>query len=170
MTMKAILNTGLGATVAISDPIAMPTMTAGRPLPHHVGQHRAGGAVREIGADIGRRHDRERGADAELHVHRVRHAEDAEHLVEHRHRDHAAADPEQSGEQAGDHAAREDGGGEQREFSQRHAEHAILPVAASLPDEADQEPHEAASRNTRERNLEPALGQRMREPRAKRRG
>ncbi len=29
ITMKAILNTGLGATVAISDPIAMPRMTAG---------------------------------------------------------------------------------------------------------------------------------------------
>jgi hypothetical protein len=29
MTMKAILNTGLGATVAISDPTAMPTMTPG---------------------------------------------------------------------------------------------------------------------------------------------
>jgi len=29
MTMKAILNTGLGATVAISDPMAMPTMTPG---------------------------------------------------------------------------------------------------------------------------------------------
>ena len=52
----------------------------------------------EIGPDRGRHDDRDRGADAKLHAHRVGHAEHAEHLVEHRHDDGAAADAEQAGE------------------------------------------------------------------------
>ena len=50
-----------------------------------------------------RRHDdRERGADAQLHAHLLRHAEQPEDLEEDRNDDRAAANPEEPGENAGD--------------------------------------------------------------------
>jgi len=85
--------------------------------------------MRQIRTDIGGRHDRERGADAKLHVHRVRHAEETEHLVENRHRYHAAADAEQAGQDAGHHPARHNTGGKQQQFIERHTEHAATLTA-----------------------------------------
>jgi len=76
----------------------------------------------EIGLDRGRHDDRERGANAKLHAHRVGHVEDAEHLIEHRHDDRSAADAEQTGEQSGNNAADDDGQREPEQLGQRNAE------------------------------------------------
>ena len=65
--------------------------------------------MRKIGADRRRQDDGERGANAKLHVHRFRHAEDAKHFVQHRHNNRAAADAEQAGKQSGDDTADDDG-------------------------------------------------------------
>src|ERR1700736_1435871 len=114
---KAILNRVAGAKGGGSAPSATPT-TGGppprrpRPQPHHLADALAAFAVRPIRADGGRHDDRERGADAQLHAHLFGHAEDAEHLVERRHDQGAAADAEQPGENAGHRAAEENRGGE----------------------------------------------------------
>ena len=68
-----------------------------RPEPDHFRHHQTLLAVREIGAHRRRQDDGDRGADAKLHAHRLRHVEHAKHFVEHRHDDGAAADAEQPG-------------------------------------------------------------------------
>ena len=85
-------------------------------------------AVRQIGARGGRHDDRERRPDAELHADLVRHAGDAEDLVEHRHDDRAAAYAEQAGEESRKHAARDDNRREPGEFGVRDAsDHENIP-------------------------------------------
>ena len=93
------------------------------PLPHHVHHHRALVAVDAEGEHVGRHDDRDRGPDAELEAHLVRHAEHAEHLVEDRNDEGAAADAEQPGQDAGDDAGDDDQGGEQQQLAHRHAKH-----------------------------------------------
>ena len=57
-------------------------------------------------------------------MHRILHAEESEHLAEHRYRDHAAADAEQPGQQSGHDAAGHYPAGEQEQFTEGHAKHA----------------------------------------------
>ena len=101
-----------------------------RPQPQHAGNDQPLGAMGEIGLDRGRHDDRKRGADAKLHAHRVGHVEDAEHLVEHRHDDRAAADAEQAGEQSGNDAADDDGQREPEQLAQRNAENHFAVIRA----------------------------------------
>ena len=62
----------------------------------------------------------------------VGHAEHAEHLVEHRHDDRAAADAEQAGEQSGDDAADDDGQREPEQLARtERRESFLLPLARS---------------------------------------
>jgi hypothetical protein len=64
--------------------------------------HGAAQAVRGEGAQRRRDDDGDGRADRQMHPHRLRHVEIAEHLVKHRHEDGAAADAEYPGQQAGD--------------------------------------------------------------------
>ena len=125
-TTNASLNTALGANAAIAEPIATPIDRRHGPAAQHLVEHGALGAVRQIGADRGRHDDRERGADAQLHAHLVRHAENAEHLVEHRHDDGAAADAEQAGQKAGHDAADDDRGRQPEKLADRDSEQGKL--------------------------------------------
>ena len=116
MTANAALNTAAGATAAMRRAGRDADDGGDRPRPHHVVEADALGAMGEIGAERGRHDDRERGADAELHADVLGNPERAKHLVEHRNDDAAAADAEQAGEEAGEHAAAGNGGGQHREF------------------------------------------------------
>ena len=81
--------------------------------------------MREERLDVGRHDDRDRGADAELHAHVLGHAERAEHLVQHRHDDAAAADAEQAGEKPGDDATADDRKREPADLGEGHSKHVV---------------------------------------------
>ena len=55
-----------------------------------------------------------------MHPHRVVGPEDAEHLVEHRHENAAAADPEQTREQARGEPGRQQRADQKRDLAKRH--------------------------------------------------
>ena len=75
--------------------------------------------MRLVRAPRRRKDDRQRGADAELHAHLFRHAEQPEELEQDRHDDGAAANPEEAGENAGDDAGGDNPGGEPGQFDER---------------------------------------------------
>ncbi len=130
-TTKAILNTGAGAKDAVTEPITTPINRRQRPQAHDLGDHRALLFVRDIRAHRGRNNDGERGADAQLHAHVFRHIERAEHLVQHRHDDGAAADAEQAGKDADQNAGARDPECEQSDLADRISQHAWI-----FPDDA----------------------------------
>ena len=79
-----------------------------RPAAHDLRKHEPALLVRAVGAHRRRHDDRHRGADAELHTHSLRYAENTEHLKQHRDDNRAAADAEQPGKDAGHDAGDHD--------------------------------------------------------------
>ena len=69
-----------------------------RPQPDDPRDDQALFAMGEVGTDGGRHNDGDRGADAKLHAHFLRHVQQAKYFVEHRHDHGAAANAEQPGQ------------------------------------------------------------------------
>ena len=77
-------------------------------------------------ARCARQDDGQRGANAQLHAHRLRHVENAKHLEQYWHDDRTTADPEQARKQAGGDAGNSDGRGQPEELADRVAKDHLI--------------------------------------------
>ncbi len=87
--------------------------------------------MRPVRPHGGRHDDREGGSDAQLHADLFGHAEEAEDLEQHRNDHRAAADPEQSGKQAGDDPGSHYGDGKPNQLGDRHPRHGSAAAVAA---------------------------------------
>jgi AbrB family looped-hinge helix DNA binding protein len=111
-------------------------------------------AVPREGPQRGRDDHGKRGADREVHPDRLVDAERAEQLVQHRHQDAAATDPEQAGEQPGEEACHEQGCEQQRDLAGRNAE---IHPGRSEHDVAARRQSLSAAGDEGDRALQPAV-------------